>query len=213
MRAIGLCALASALVAGWLAGYACGQRGGEVAAEVALAAPRPSEPAPVAAARPVSARPAAPGPAPRPAPGAPAPAAGADDGSREALRAALRAGYLDGLEDEDPAVRADAAEWVGLDVETFPILADLLQSDPSPSVRRAAAEALAAAMNSPEQEEALDLLLAALHDPQPQVVLAALDSLEFVGDSAIIPQLGFLAEHADPEVRDEVRDTIGWLRD
>jgi HEAT repeat protein len=120
---------------------------------------------------------------------------------------------LDGLRDPDPEIRASVAEWISLDPGTFPELADLLRHDPSAGVRVAAATTLGDAMNKPEEREAVALLLEALHDDEPEVVLAALGALEFVGDAGTAPGLDFLLEHPTAEVRNAAANTIEWLED
>ena len=120
---------------------------------------------------------------------------------------------LDQLRDPDPEIRASAAEWISLDPGNFSELADLLRNDPSAGVRVAAATTLGDAMNKPEEREAEAVLLEALHDEEPEVVLAALDALESVGDAGTAPGLGFLLQHPTAEVRKAAADTIEWLED
>ncbi len=54
-------------------------------------------------------------------------------------------------------------------------------------------------------------LLDALRDPEPEVVIEALDALEYVGDETLIPELAFLLEHPSPEVRERALEAIDWL--
>jgi hypothetical protein len=120
---------------------------------------------------------------------------------------------LDRLRDPDPEIRASAAEWIPLEPGSFSTLADLLRNDPSAGVRAAAAATLGDAMNKPEEREAEAALLQALHDEDPEVVLAALGALESVGDAGTARGLAFLLEHPTAEVRKAAADTIEWLED
>jgi HEAT repeat protein len=117
------------------------------------------------------------------------------------------------LRDPDPEVRASAAEWLPLEPATFSALAELLRSDPAPEVRAAAASTLGEAMRTPEQREAVDLMLGALYDSEPRVVVAALGSLALVGDAGIAPELAFLLAHQQPAVRDAASGALAFLED
>jgi HEAT repeat protein len=99
-------------------------------------------------------------------------------------------------------------QW--LDVNTsdeFQVATEHLANDESPEVRAAAAEAL---MQS--DVGAVQPLLLALDDPDPQVVLAALDALEFVGDASIVPQIAPLLKHKDTAVRERTVEAIEFLQ-
>ena len=48
---------------------------------------------------------------------------------------------------------------------------------------------------------------------ESEVVIAALDSLEFVGDSSIIPELTPLLKHPDPDVQEAAASAIEFLSD
>ena len=117
---------------------------------------------------------------------------------------------LRGLEDRSPEGRIDAVESVYPDADGIDALAGVVANDPEPAVRKAAAENLG---YSAEDPEAIGALLNALHDPEPEVVITALDAIEFVGDDTVIPELGFLLEHPDLEVREATADAIEWLED
>jgi hypothetical protein len=111
------------------------------------------------------------------------------------------------LADPDPEVRAEAASWIDTDAEGLARLGEILANDPSPAVRAAAAETL----GDEESAVAVNLLLHALRDPEPQVVIEALDALEYIGDETLIPELRFLREHPSPEVRERALEAIDWL--
>ena len=114
------------------------------------------------------------------------------------------------LEDERLEVRVDAAESLYPDAEGIAALAAAVTDDPEAAVRVAAAESLGHSLEDPA---AVAGLLRALGDPDPEVVVAALESIEFVGDHTIIPELQFLLEHPDAEVREATLDAIDWLEE
>lgn len=116
--------------------------------------------------------------------------------------------YYQQFEDPDPAVRAEAAEWIYPDEEAVPALGNLLTSDPDPAVRAAAADGLKGALDNPD---AVDVLLKALRDPEPEVLLATLDALEFLGDETIVRDLSPLLQHPDARVRERTVEVIAWL--
>ena len=111
------------------------------------------------------------------------------------------------LEDPDPEVRAEAASWIDTDDEGLARLGEILANDPSPAVRAAAAETL----GDEDSVVSVNLLLHAIRDPEPEVVIEALDALEYVGDEALVPELAFLLQHPSPEVRERAREAIDWL--
>ena len=147
----------------------------------------------------------------------PAPKTGREVGSREREREpdttaydARQAETLRQLEDRSTEVRVEAAEVVYPDAHGIEALAARLTDDPEPRVRVAAAESLGYSVEDPE---ALGALLRALHDPEPEVVITALDAIEFVGDHTVILELGFLLGHPDAEVREATAEAIWWLED
>jgi hypothetical protein len=111
------------------------------------------------------------------------------------------------LDDPDPELRAQGAAWLALDGDGVDRLSDTLSNDPAPIVRAAAAERLADASSL----AAVTQLLTALQDGNSQVVIAALDALEWVGDESIIPQLSPLLKHRDPAVRERTIEAIEYL--
>jgi HEAT repeat protein len=58
---------------------------------------------------------------------------------------------------------------------------------------------------------AVPLLRDALADPDPIVVAEAIDSLKFLGDPSVIPDLAPLLDHADSQVRREAEAAIRRL--
>jgi hypothetical protein len=114
------------------------------------------------------------------------------------------------LEDSRAEVRVEAAESIYADEEGVAALAAIVTDDPESAVRVAAAETLGQALDDPN---ALAPLLRALTDPEPIVVITALDGISFVGDHTVIPELQFLLEHPNPEVVDATVDAIYWLEE
>jgi hypothetical protein len=126
---------------------------------------------------------------------------------RAAQRRELREEMLVKLEDPDPDIRAEAAAWIEPDLEGLALAERLLAEDPSAEVRAAAAGSLAGG----DPVGAASVLLGALDDPDPRVVIAALDALEFAGDASIVPALAPLLQHRDPEVRARTVEAIEFL--
>ncbi len=114
------------------------------------------------------------------------------------------------LEDGRPEVRVDAAESLYPNAEGIAALAAAVTNDPEPAVRVAAAESLGYAVGDPA---AIAALLRALSDPEPKVVVTALNGIEFVGDHTVIPELEFLLEHPQAEVREATVEAIDWLEE
>jgi hypothetical protein len=114
------------------------------------------------------------------------------------------------LEDSRAEVRVDAAESIYPDEEGVAALAEIVTDDPDPAVRVAAAETLGQSLDDPN---ALAALLRALRDPEPIVVITALDGIGFIGDHTVIPEIQFVGEHSNPEVVDAWILTIDWLEE
>jgi HEAT repeat protein len=114
------------------------------------------------------------------------------------------------LKDSQAEVRVEAAESIYADEEGVAALAEIVTDDPDPAVRVAAAETLGQALDDPN---ALAPLLRALTDPEPIVVITALDGISFVGDHTVIPEIQFLLEHPNPEVVNATVDAIDWLEE
>jgi hypothetical protein len=128
-------------------------------------------------------------------------------GADRATVTPLRAEPLENLESEDEALRRKGV--TRLDVrssEGFEAAANRLANDESPLVRVAAAETLVGS-----DADAIPPLLQALADPDPRVVLAALQALEFVGDASVVPALSRLLGHRDDEVRERTLEAIELL--
>jgi hypothetical protein len=115
---------------------------------------------------------------------------------------------LEKLESTDPEERVEGVEWADTStVSGYEAVIERLANDPDGAVRAAAAESLASA-----DVGAVRPLLAALADPDARVVLAALESLEMLGDASILPDLAPAFEHPDPSVRERAREAEDFLK-
>ena len=115
---------------------------------------------------------------------------------------------LENITSPDADVRADAATWLNVDTpQGFQAATDRLANDEAPVVRAAAAETLGAS-----DAGAVQPLIQALGDPDPRVVMAALDALEFVGDASTIPHISPLLKHKDVAVRERTVEAIEFLQ-
>ena len=122
-------------------------------------------------------------------------------------RRELEARIARDLESPDAWVRADAAQQIDAAGDGIGRLSKLLADDPDVEVRVAAAGQL----SDSNSAGSMNSLLAALGDPSTEVILEALDSLQFVGDETLIPAIQPLLGHPDAEVRDTAADTIDLL--
>jgi HEAT repeat protein len=112
------------------------------------------------------------------------------------------------LDDLDPAEREFGVFSLdATDPGDLIYLGEALRMDPNPLVREEAASQLGFG----EPSAVLPLLRMALEDPSSDVLLAALDSIGFVGDPSIIRDLMPLLEHPEAAIRDEVRGLIDFL--
>jgi hypothetical protein len=111
------------------------------------------------------------------------------------------------LTSSDASERAEAVEGVDLtSVAGFEAVVERLANDPDSLVRAAAAETL-----GDGEVGAVRPLLEALADTDSRVVLAALESLEQLGDASILPDLAPALEHPDPEVRERAAEVGEFL--
>jgi hypothetical protein len=119
----------------------------------------------------------------------------------------MEAEALAKLESSDARERVEGVEWADITtVAGYEAVVERLQNDPDGAVRAAAAESLSSA-----DVGAVRALLGALSDPDPRVVLAALESLEMVGDESIVADLAPALEHSDPAVRGRAREAAEFL--
>jgi hypothetical protein len=118
-----------------------------------------------------------------------------------------QAELLSNLDSPDPETRADAADWIDLDGPALKRLTSLLESDPDADVRATIADRF----GEEESPAAITALVAALQDPNSEVVLRAIEALEFEGGAWLIPELERLLAHSDPEVREAAQDAIDFV--
>ena len=113
-----------------------------------------------------------------------------------------------------PEALAEAEALIGaleaadeLDESDVARVAVLLLHDDDPERRARAAGLLAEA----EGPGATDALTAALRDPEPAVVIAALEALEWREDAAAIGEIERLLDAPDPDVAEAARDVFEIL--
>lgn len=135
------------------------------------------------------------------------PAASDDPAERE-----LREALARDARDPDAAVRLDAVDRMDPDADRVR-LAAMLRDDPSAEVRAAAAEVVAEG----DPFAATPDLLAALADPDPAVVAAAVGALEDVYDEAPDPRIregiAALRDHRDADVREAAEEFAEWIEE
>lgn len=139
---------------------------------------------------------------------------------RDALQRALRAlddeteamseeEALQRLGDADPEQRVRAVLALEGESEGLAALVRAIERDPDPRVRAAATVGL----EESEEFAAVQALVGALDDPNPEVVVEVIDSLEFAGDASVVPSLEPLLAHGDARVRKAAADAIRLLGD
>ncbi len=115
---------------------------------------------------------------------------------------------IEQLADTDAEKRADALAAIDPSGDAAGRVVELAKSDPDPRVRAAAVGRLGDA----DTYQATTALLDSLADPSPQVVIAALEALEFAGDHSLIARIEPLANHPNPAVREAANSTLESLR-
>jgi hypothetical protein len=111
------------------------------------------------------------------------------------------------LASPDPEERVEGVEFT--DVATaagFAAVVERLANDPDPVVRATAAESLGDA-----DVGAVPALVGALGDSDARVVLAALESLELLGDASTVAELAPALQHTDAAVRDRAAEVAEFL--
>jgi len=116
---------------------------------------------------------------------------------------------LNELRSSDPEVRADAVYDIEPEGVGLRYLLDTL-SDPDPEVRISVISQLE---DADEEPEAIAGLVTALGDENAEVVIEAIDAIEFVGDSSQIRDLQRYSDHPNEEVREAIADAIEYLED
>ncbi|HEU4429576.1 MAG TPA: HEAT repeat domain-containing protein [Myxococcota bacterium] len=114
---------------------------------------------------------------------------------------------LRGLEAADPETRMRAVLALEPEGEGLTALIGAIERDPDPRVRAAATVGL----EESDEFAAVQALVGALADANPEVVVEAIDSLEFAGDASVVASLEPLLGHSDPRVRKSAADAIRLL--
>jgi HEAT repeat protein len=112
---------------------------------------------------------------------------------------------------EDTYLRSSSAEalgWLG-EISFNPLMAVLIQVDEDERVRASAA----AALGHSRDARAVDLLIAAMADPQGDVRYRAADALGELGDTRAVDSLIIALDDSDDGVRQRVVVNLGRLRD
>lgn len=90
----------------------------------------------------------------------------------------------------------------------LPLLLDFLKNNRDTEIRISAM----AALENADSPQALDAIVEVLKDSDPQMVLAAIDSIEFAGGVEQIFALEALSQHPSPTVRKAADEAIEFLR-
>ncbi len=145
---------------------------------------------------------------------APAPATRPDREFRARLfrermlrEASIQAALLEDLESRDAVTRAEAASEIEVEGPALDRLLEILAEDPDPRVRAAAVQQL----GDSGSHWAVRGLIDALGDAEPEVVLRAIEALEFEGDESVVPNLEPLLDHRDLAIREATRDALESL--
>jgi HEAT repeat protein len=129
--------------------------------------------------------------------------------ARRDERARSEADLVEQLRSSNPEMRLEAVAGLDPEGETLAILLDVLKNDADPRVRAKAAEQGGEA----EGFMACAGLLDALGDPEPAVVLQALESIEFTCDATVAPLLAQRCAGAtDPGVQQRCAEAIEFLQ-
>jgi hypothetical protein len=111
------------------------------------------------------------------------------------------------VNDADAETRLRAVLALDGEGESLAALARVIEHDADPRVRAAATVGL----EESEEFAAVRALVGALDDPNPEVVVEVIDSLEFAGDASVVPSLEPLLVHADARVREAAKNAIALL--
>ncbi len=123
-------------------------------------------------------------------------------------RHARETAAIEQLADADADRRVAALDAIDPAGDASGRVSELAKLDPDPRVRAAAVERLGDA----DTYQATTVLLDALADPAPEVVIAALAAIEFSGDHSLLPRISALANHPNPAVREAAKEAIEGLR-
>jgi hypothetical protein len=119
------------------------------------------------------------------------------------------ADLIEQLRSSNPEMRLEAVEGLDPEWPTLAVLVDVLKTDADPRVRQRAVQQVGEA----EGYMACAALLDALKDPEPVVVLQALESLEFTCDSTVLPIVAQrCVEATDPLVQQRCAEAVEFLQ-
>lgn len=118
-----------------------------------------------------------------------------------------------GLEDRDSQIRARATAALDPAGTELDALATALRDDPSPEVRRTAARTLAGGRGL----HTYPILLEALEDADPEVVVTVIEALEDAYDdhpvAEIYERVAESVQHRDARIRAAARDFMDWVEE
>jgi HEAT repeat protein len=106
-------------------------------------------------------------------------------------------------------VRVEAIDQIEPEGEGLGTLIERLQNDPHPKVRAAAARQI----EDSDTLLSVDALIRALSDPDREVVLQAIDALEFSDDESVANDIALLKSHPDPEIREAAAEAVCFIQD
>jgi len=128
-------------------------------------------------------------------------------GVTESALSADEQAYLTQLQDPSPEVRKEAANNIEPAGIALDYLAQVVTSDPSPDVRIAAASTL----GDSKEPRAVDALIMALQDENPEVLVAVIDALVDTDNRRVIPYLMPFLDNPDEDVRNSAENTLDQL--
>ena len=111
------------------------------------------------------------------------------------------------LADGDPQVRAKILETLDAESADISVLGEIVAKDPDAQVRMVAIDQLYFV----QSYAAIQIALTALQDPDPRVVIAALNLIAAWYDHSLVPNIERLRQHASAEVRTRATEVIALL--
>lgn len=111
------------------------------------------------------------------------------------------------LADSDPQARVKVLETLDAESDDISVLAEIVANDPDAQVRMVAINQLYFV----QSYAAIQIALTALQDPDPRVVIAALNLIEAWYDQSLLPNIELLRQHSSAEVRMRATEIIALL--
>ncbi len=119
--------------------------------------------------------------------------------------------YLDGFNSKYKKIELSATEQgineLDLESKELDTLIEIIKTNQDPGIRSLALERL----SNTESYIAIETTVSALNDDSVEVVLQALDTIEFIGDESVIRYIEKLLYHPTAEIRDAAREAIEFL--